>query len=138
MVGVGTIQLNIVKNGEFNEDDLSLPLSLSAKYKAITYMESGTKSTKGAVKYGVPTNTIPTWLLPGNKEKIKSPLQSGEFNTKRTNVTVEHNENLEKALFDWFKKMRMNNLPISGTILKEEAINYAECFKTAVSLRRNR
>ena len=67
-------------------------------------MESGTKSTKGAVKYGVPINTIPTWLLPGNKEKIKSPLQSGEFNTKRTNVTVEHNKNLEKALFDWFKK----------------------------------
>ena len=55
-------------------------LSLSEKYKAITDVESGTKLSKVAKKYGVPRNTMSTWLLPGNKEKVKSVSQSGEAN----------------------------------------------------------
>ena len=46
-------------------------LSLSEKNKAITHMESGTKPLKVAQRYGVPRNTILTWLLLGNKEKFK-------------------------------------------------------------------
>ena len=74
-------------------------LLLSEKYKVITKVESGTKLSKVADKYGVPRNTISTWLLPGNKEKNKSAFQSGEVSTKRKNVRVKQNENFEKALF---------------------------------------
>ena len=101
-------------------------------------MELRTKLTKVTEKYGSLRNTISTWLVPENKEKIKSSFQSGEVSTKRTNARVEQNENLEKALFDWFERMRMTNLPISGTIVKEKAISYEQCFKTAASLRRSR
>ena len=45
---------------------------------------------------------------------------------KNENVRVRQKENLEKALFDWFKGMQMNNLPISGTILREKATSYAQ------------
>ena len=38
-------------------------------------------------------------------------------------MRVERNENLEKELFDWFKRMHLNNWPISGTILKQKAIS---------------
>ena len=41
-------------------------------------------------------------------------------------MRIRQNENLEKALFDWFKRMRMKNLAISGTIPKEKAINHAQ------------
>lgn len=41
-------------------------------------------------------------------------------------MRVGQNENTKKALFDWFKRMRMNNLPIIGSIVKEKAINYAQ------------
>ena len=110
-----------MKNGDSKEKRLSLV----EKYKAITELESGTKPSKVAEKYGVPRNTISTWLLPENKEKIKSAFHFGEVGTKRKNIRVGQNENLEKALSDWFKRMRMNNLPISGIILKEKAISYA-------------
>ena len=50
-------------------------LFLSEKYKAITEVESGTKPLKVAEKYGVPRNPRSTWLLPGNKEKIKVAFQ---------------------------------------------------------------
>ena len=101
-------------------------LWLSEKYRAITEMESRTKPLDLAKRDGISRNTISTWLLPG---KIKSAFQSDEVSTKRENVTVGQNKNLEKALLDWFKRMRMNNLPVSGTILKEKAISYAQELK---------
>ena len=77
--------------------------------------------------YDVPRNIISTWLLTGNKGKNKSALRSGEVSTKRKkNGRVGQNENLEKALFGWFKRVWMNNLPICGTILKEKAISYPQ------------
>ena len=39
---------------------------------------------------------------------------------------VGQNENLEKELFDWFKRVQMKNLPISGTVLKEKTISHAQ------------
>ena len=44
-------------------------LSLSEKYNGITEVESGTKPSKVAEKYGFPRNTISACLLSGNKEK---------------------------------------------------------------------
>ena len=81
---------------------------LSEKYEA--EVESGAKPSQVAKKYGVLTNTISTWLLPGNKEKIKVLFKSSEVSTKRKHVRVGQNENLERKLFGWFKRMRMNNL----------------------------
>ena len=68
-------------------------------------MESGTKPSKAAKRYVAPRNTI-----------------SG----KMRHVRVRQNLNLEKVLFDWFKRMGINNLLISGTILKEKVITYAQ------------
>ena len=55
------------------------------------------------------------------KKKMKKKVS-----TKRKNVRVRQGENLEKALLDWFKRMRMNNLAISGTIFKEKTISYGQ------------
>ena len=63
-------------------------LPLSEKYKAITEMGSGTQPLKVAEKYVIPRNTISTWLLPGNNEKIRIAFLSGEVSTKRKTVGV--------------------------------------------------
>ena len=68
-------------------------LSLSEKYKAITKVESGTKPSMVTEKYGVPRNTISTWLLPENKEKSKSAFQSCEVSTERKNAIVSLRRN---------------------------------------------
>ena len=78
-------------------------------------------------KYGVPRNTIPTWLLPENKDKIKSAFHSGELSTKRKILRGGSNENLDKVPFDWFKRMRMNNLPISPSQLKAVKVGFVVC-----------
>ena len=92
-------------------------LSPYGKYKAITEVRSGTKPSKVAEKYGIPRNTVLKWL-PGNKKKLKMLFKLVRLAQKRKNVRVRQNENLEKVLFDWFKRIRMNNLPVSGIILK--------------------
>ena len=99
-------------------------VSLGEKYKAITDLESGLKPSKVAEKYDVPRNTISTWLK--KKEEIKSAFKSGEVSSKRKNMRIGQNDNLEKELFSWFKKMRTNNLPVNRTVVKEKAISYAK------------
>ena len=42
-------------------------LSLLKNIKGIIELESITKPWKVAKKYGVPRNTLTTWLLPGSK-----------------------------------------------------------------------
>ena len=99
-------------------------VSLGEKYKAITDLESCLKPSKVAEKYDVPRSAISTWLK--KKEEIKSAFKSGEVSSKRKNMRIGQNDNLEKALFSWFKKMRTNILPVNGTVVKEKAIRYAK------------
>ena len=73
-------------------------------------MDSGIKPLQVAKNYDALRNKISTWLLPGNKEEIKVAFQSSEVSTERKNVRVGENEKLEEELFNWFKRMRMNNL----------------------------
>ena len=73
-------------------------------------MDSGIKPLQVAKNYDALRNKISTWLLPGNKEEIKVAFQSSEVSTERKNVRIGENEKLEEELFNWFKRMRMNNL----------------------------
>ena len=73
-------------------------------------MDSGIKPLQVAKNYDALRNKISTWLLPGNKEEIKAAFQSSEVSKERKNVRVGENEKLEEELFNWFKRMRMNNL----------------------------
>ena len=66
-----TLQSYIGKNGKM----VSLRrkrLLFSYKYKATFEVELGEKPSKVAEKYGAPRNTVSTWLLSRNKEKLKT------------------------------------------------------------------
>ena len=65
------LQSYIGKNGKM----VSLKrkrLLFSYKYKATFEVELGEKPSKVAEKYGAPRNTVSTWLLSRNKEKLKT------------------------------------------------------------------
>ena len=49
--------------------------SLKEKYEALKDLEKGLSNKDVAVKYGIPRNTVSTWLK--NKEKIVSAFESG-------------------------------------------------------------
>ena len=55
-------------------------------------------------------------------------FESGGVNLKRKNIRKAKYD-IDSALYKWFCSARMNNLPVSGILLKEKALIYAEKLK---------
>ena len=56
-------------------------------------------------------------------------FESGGVNLKRKNIRKAKYDDIDSALYKWFCSARMNNLPVSGILLKEKALIYAEKLK---------
>jgi hypothetical protein len=97
--------------------------TLSTKYEALKKIERGIPKKDVAAEYNVPRNTLSTWLK--NKEKIVNAFESGN-NRSTQKLKSSSYENLDKAVYKWFVKVRDEGLPVNGPILKEKAIKYAE------------
>ena len=102
-------------------------VSLGEKYKAITELESGIKPSKVAEKYDVPRNTVSTWLK--KKEEIKNAFKSGEVSSKRKNMRIGQNGDLEKALFSWLKKCEQTTYQSMGQSLRRKQSAMQRNFK---------
>ena len=61
-------------------------ISIEDKSKVLKVIENGQPKSLVAEKYGVPRNTLSTWLLPAHREKIMAGFSFGTINLKRKNV----------------------------------------------------
>ena len=92
--------------------------SYKIKYKALKELENGTPHKDDASLFGVPKNILSTWKK--NKDKI-SQIIAALFQR----VKPEKYEELNKAVHKWFLILRSENVPISGPMLKEKALEFA-------------
>ena len=99
-------------------------LPIERKYNALQEILSGISEKSVAKEYGVPKSTVSTWLV--NKDKILAAYESGEINPKRQKMKRAENEDLDKAVYTWFHNTRANNVPVSGVVLKEKAMQFAK------------
>ena len=76
--------------------------SLKEKYEALKDLEKGLSNKDVAVKYGIPRNTVSTWLK--NKEKIVSAFESGK-NPKRQKLKTAENDNLVSVYTSGFYQL---------------------------------
>ena len=97
--------------------------TLSTKYEALKKIERGIPKKDVTAEYNVPRNTLSTCLK--NKEKIVNAFESGN-NRSTQKLKSSSYENLNKAVYKLFVKVRDEGLPVNGPILKEKAIKYAE------------
>jgi hypothetical protein len=58
-------------------------------------------------------------------KNIVNAFESGN-NRSTQKLKSSNYENLDKAVYKWFVKVRDEGLPVNGPILKEKAIKYAE------------
>ena len=79
-----------------------------------------------AAKYGVPKNTLSTWVK--SKEKLFAALEKGT-NIKRQELHTGDRETLDTAVFKWFLSLRSQNVPLSGAIIQGKASQYAKKLK---------
>lgn len=98
--------------------------TLVTKYEVIVAVEKGEKrKTAVAERYGVPLNTLSTWLKnKGKNHECFSRIQSVTKNTKTSTFSDE-----EEATLKWFKSDRDKNVPVSDSLLatKAEAFDIA-------------
>lgn len=101
-------------------------LSLEDKYKLIKDTEKGTMKKDVAEKYGVPASTLSTILK--NKNAIIASFESGTSSGCSKRIKKPFFEKIDKAVLEFFTTARSQNMPISGGILKEKAMDFAKQF----------
>ena len=92
--------------------------TLAEKCPALRDLENGISNKNVAEKYGVPKNTVSTWLK--NKEKLFTALEKSS--NKRKKVRESNYPDIDK----WFLSQRGKSIPIDGTFIKEKAMKYAK------------
>ena len=95
--------------------------SLETKYQAISEAERGGSKKAVAEKFGIPPNTLSTWIK--NSEKIKAQYWGG--GSERKKVRLCEYPDIEDALTTWFKAARAENIAISGPIIQAQAVKFA-------------
>ena len=68
-----------------------------------------------AAKYGVPKNTLSTWVK--NKHKLTTSLEKKGMSSTTKQI---------KAVFHWFVGKRSQKVPIDGITHKEKALKLAK------------
>ena len=97
---------------------------LIQKYQIIRQIEKGMTNKEASEKFGVPKNTISTWMK--NKDKLFEGLEQSSSGAKKMRRCDY--EQVDKAVFKWLFLQRSQNVPIDGPILKEKALQFAKSF----------
>ena len=97
---------------------------LIQKCQIIRQIEKGMTNKEASEKFGVPKNTISTWMK--NKDKLFEGLEQSSSDAKK--MRRFDYEQVDKAVFKWFSLQRSQNFPIDGLILKEKALQFAKSF----------
>ena len=90
--------------------------SLGEKCQALRDLEKGLCNKDVAEKYGVPRNTISTWV----KDKSKYFAALEQSPNKRKILRSSDYERVDHAVFKWFLSKRSQNIPIDGVFIKEK------------------
>ena len=97
---------------------------LIQKCQIIRQIEKGMTNKEASETFGVPKNTISTWMK--NKDKLFEGLEQSSSDAKKMRRCDY--EQVDKAVFKWFSLQRSQNVLIDGPILKEKALQFAKSF----------
>ncbi|GFO22523.1 tigger transposable element-derived protein 4 [Plakobranchus ocellatus] len=99
--------------------------TLEQKIAIIEDTEKKTKTqSKICEEYSIARGSLHTILK--DKDKIMSAYTQGLFSQNRKKMRRPETNDVDRALFTWFKDARSKNVPLSGPILVEKAKEFAE------------
>ena len=96
--------------------------TLAEKCKALTDLENGISNKNVAEKYGVPKNTVSTWLK--NKGKLFTALEKSS--NKRKKLRESNYPDIDNVVCNWLLSQRGKSIPVDGTFIKEKAMKYTK------------
>ena len=92
--------------------------TLETKYQAIKDVEDGKKKAEFARQLDITSNTLSTWLK--NKETIKRSFESQQLGLEMKRMNSQF-QDVEVALFAWFRQAHSRDINISQPILLAKA-----------------
>ena len=95
-------------------------VTLVNKYKPLKEIDAGQTCISTTKKYGVAKNTVSHWVK--KKNEIFKAVEGNNASKKRKRM----NEELDSAVYKWLKTARHSNIPISCSIFKEKALEFAK------------
>ena len=81
-------------------------LSLEEKYKIVKAINSGKKQAEFAQRFDPPLSQSTVATLVRRKKEIISAYEGGLYKDKRKRMKEQSHPDVEKALAEWFKKVR--------------------------------
>ena len=98
--------------------------SIKKWFAALKEVEEGSSRSQVAMKYGIPKNTLSSWIK--NKEKNFESMKTQVNKSKRKRLKQETFANLGDLIFKWLLTVRSRNVVASASILKTKAKELAE------------
>ena len=98
--------------------------TISEKYKILQELDKGESCACIAKKYDIAKQTLSGWLK--EKARIYSEVEKNKTSEKRLRMRGSSYEDMDKTCYKWLLNARHQNIPISGTILKEKALYFAK------------
>lgn len=99
-------------------------LSINEKFKLIKEVESGTRKKDVAMKFGIPANTVSTILK--NKQTIITAIENGAASGTCKRLKKPTYKDVDSEVLEWFKSALIQNLPITGKLIKKKAKDISE------------
>ena len=97
-------------------------VSLIQKCKVIWLIEKQITNKAASEKFGIPRNTLSTWMK--NKNKLLPTLERASANTK--NFRGCDYKQVDKAFLKWFSLHRIQNIPVDGTMIEVKVQFFAK------------
>ena len=114
----------------FIEDKMSskskkrVELTLQEKLAVLKAAESGRSQRDLAKDFGVGKTQIGTILK--RKREITEAFERNEASTKRRCSYASSNDELNEKVWKWFNLARAQNLPVSGPMIQQQALDFAK------------
>ncbi|XP_064417988.1 tigger transposable element-derived protein 4-like [Latimeria chalumnae] len=100
-------------------------ITLETKYQIVTAVDANKQYKKQiADEFGISPSTLSTILK--SKDKILEAYQSNDFDSARKKLCTADYKDVENVLFEWFKSVRDENIPLSGPMLAIKANELAK------------
>lgn len=97
-------------------------LLLEDKLSILNAVTAGEKKKDVAARFNIPASSLSTILAA--EQSIRSAMESGTSAQKKRLKTSTYAD-VDNAVFAWFLDRRAQNVPISGAILQQKAIDFA-------------
>ena len=98
---------------------------VGVKCKALKDLEKGMTNKDVAAKYGVPKNTLSTWVK--NKHKLTTSLEKKGMSSSRKSTRCGSYDQIDKAVFHWFVGKSFL-FTLLCTTLNIRTKNFRHCF----------